>query len=510
MDGPPDGSSALENAAGPPLASRACQRAYAGCMSPSPLDRLLAQRKVHRGRAGVFGIGLNAYWDQFPGLKERLVSYQREVEARIAASTIDVVSAGLVDTAPAAVAAGERFAAANLDLILCYVGTYATSSQVLPVVQRAKVPVLILNLQPTAALDYENTGTGEWLANCSTCCVPEISNAFTRARIPFRVVSGTLRDDPEAWGEIDAWCQAARAAASLRTARIGFLGHTYPGMLDMYSDFTAVSAQTGAHIEILEMCDLDACVKQVTQPEIDDILDITRSLFTLENAPEEDLLWAARVAAGLDRLTQHFSLDGLTYYYRGLDGNPYERLGAGLILGNSLLTARGIPASGEGDLKTCLAMMILDRLGAGGSYTEFYAMDFKDNFVLMGHDGPAHLAISARQPVLRGLGLFHGKRGRGVSVEFNVKTGPITLLGMTQTAEGALKMLTAQGESIPGPILKIGNTNSRLRFPPGPRQFVNAWCQEGPTHHCALGVGHTAGSVAKLGQILNLQTVQVC
>lgn len=479
-------------------------------MSQSALHRLPASRKTCRGRVGVFGIGLAAYWDQFPGLEQRLKGYQSEVEARVADSGIDVVSAGLVDTAPAAVLAGERFAGANLDLILCYVGTYATSSQVLPVVQRAKVPVLILNLQPSAALDYENTDTAEWLANCSACCVPEIANAFTRARVPFRVVSGTLRDDPEAWDEIAAWCHAARAAASLRTARIGFLGHTYPGMLDMYSDFTAVSAQTGAHVEVLEMCDLDACVNAVTQPEIDAVLETTRAVFTLEDAPGEDLQWAARVAAGLDRLTAKFSLDGLTYYYRGLDGNPYERLGAGLILGNSLLTARGIPASGEGDLKTCLAMMIMDRFGAGGSFTEFYAMDFRENFVLMGHDGPAHLAISARQPVLRGLGLYHGKRGRGVSVEFSVKTGPITLLGMTQTAEGSLKMLTAEGESIPGPILKIGNTNSRLRFPLGPRHFVNAWCQQGPTHHCALGVGHVSNSVAKLGQLLNLATVRVC
>jgi len=203
-------------------------------------------------------------------------------------------------------------------------------------------------------------------------------------------------------------------------------------------------------------------------------------------------------------------LQGLTYYYRGLDGNEFERLGAGLILGNSLLTARGIPASGEGDMKTCLAMMIMDRLGAGGSYTEFYAMDFREQFVLMGHDGPGHIAISDRKPVLRGLGLYHGKRGFGVSVEFNVKTGPVTILGVTQTANGELKMLTAQGESIPGPIMKIGNTNSRLRFPLGPAQFVNRWCQEGPTHHCALGAGHVSRRIAKVAALMRIPHVAVC
>jgi L-arabinose isomerase len=461
------------------------------------------------GRIGVFGIGLATYWDQFPGLKERLEGYQREVEQRIATSGAAVVSAGLVDSAPAAAAAGQTFAAAGLDLIVCYVGTYATSSQVLPVVQRAKVPVLILNLQPCDALDYEHTDTGEWLANCPTCSVPEISNAFARARVQFRVVSGMLRNDPIAWGEIDDWCNAARVAGLVRSSRIGFLGHTYPGMLDMYSDFTMVSGQTGAHIEVLEMCDLERAVRSATEAEVQAKLQLTRDTFTIENADDEALNWAARVSAGLDRLVADFGLDGLTYYYRGLDGNLYERLGAGVILGNSLLTARGIPASGEGDLKTCLAMMIMDRFGAGGSFTEFYAMDFRENFVMMGHDGPGHLAICDRRPVLRGLGLYHGKRGNGVSVEFNVKLGPVTLLAMTQTADGNLKMIVTEGESIPGPILKIGNTNSRLRLPGGPREFVNRWCMEGPTHHCALGVGHVARAIAKFSELTGLPLVTI-
>ena len=476
----------------------------------TPFDRMARRRRTDLARVGVFGIGLHAYWEQFPGLKERLEDYQRDVETKIRQFGVEVVSVGLVDTAPAAAEAGRRLAASSLDLIVCYVGTYATSSQVLPVVQRSQVPVLVLNLQPTKALDYEKTDTGEWLANCCACCVPEIANAFARTRVRFRVVSGTLYDDPSAWGQIEDWCRAAKAANSLRSSRIGFLGHPYPGMLDMYSDFTMVSAQTGAHIEVLEMCDLQKCVSDASPAEVREMLDLTRESFALENCGEQDLEWAAKVAVGLDQLTGKFSLDGLTYYYRGLDGNEYERLGAGLILGNSLLTARGIPASGEGDLKTCLAMMVMDRLGAGGSFTEFYAMDFVDNFVLMGHDGPGHLAISDRKPVLRGLGLYHGKRGCGVSVEFNVKLGPVTVLGMTQTADGNLKMICAEGESVPGPILRIGNTNSRLKFALGPADFINRWCEEGPTHHCALGVGHNRGSIAKLSELIGIPLASVC
>jgi L-arabinose isomerase len=311
--------------------------------------------------------------------------------------------------------------------------------------------------------------------------------------------------DDAAWCEIGQWCGAANVARAVRNARFGFLGHTYPGMLDMYSDFTAIHAQLGAHVEVLEMDDLARTVDSATDTQVQAKLAETRNLFDIaQDVAREDLEWAVKVAVGLDRLTQEFNLQGLTYYYRGLDGNQFERLGAGLILGNSLLTARGIPASGEGDLKTCVAMLMMDRFQAGGSYTEFYAMDFKDGFVLMGHDGPGHIAISERRPVLRRLGLYHGKRGCGVSVEFNVKTGPITILGVTQDADGRLKMIGAEGESLPGPIMRIGNTNSRLRFSLPPAQFVNRWCEQGPTHHCALGVGHRLQEFGKLSELINI------
>jgi L-arabinose isomerase len=465
-------------------------------------------------RVGVFGIGLAAYWPQFDGLRERLEGYQRGVEARLEAMGAEVVSAGLVDTAQAARRAGETLAAARLDLLLVYAATYATSSQVLPTAQAAAAPVVILNLQPARTLDYEGMTTGEWLANCSACCVPEIAGAFTRARIPYRTVTGTLRDGDPAWDVLREWLDAAHAVHSLRAARIGFLGHTYPGMLDMYSDFTQVQAQTGAHVEVLEIDDLVARVESADAAAVERKGEEIRSVFDLADAGIDPIAaeitpeifeWSARVAVGLDRLVEDFELDGLTYYYRGLDGNITERVAAGLIVGNSLLTARGIPASGEGDLKTNIGMLLLDRLGAGGSYTEFYALDFDDEFVLMGHDGPGHLAIAEGRPVARALALYHGKAGAGLSIEMKVRLGPVTILGVTQTADGRLKLIAAEGDSIAGPTFRIGNTNSRIRFRSGPAAFFDAWCAEGPTHHVALGVGHQLSRLRKVADLLGLE-----
>ena len=463
-------------------------------------------------RVGVFGIGLAAYWPQFEGLHERLQGYQRGLEEKLGGLGADVVSAGLVDTPERAREAGDELV--GVDVVMLYTATYATSSQVLPVVEAAKAPVVILNLQPTRSLDYEGMTTGEWLANCSACCVPELAGAFTRARIPYRTVTGTLLDGDPAWAAMGEWVEAAGAVRELRRARFGFLGHTYPGMLDMYSDFTQVSAQAGPHVEVLEMDDLVARVDAATAEQIARKGDEIRELFDLAEPAGDPIAaeitpeqwdWSSRVAVGLDKLVDDFSLNGLTYYYRGLGDNDFERVAASLIVGNSLLTARGVPASGEGDLKTNLAMFLLDRLGAGGSYTEFYALDFDEEFVLMGHDGPAHITIADGRPVVRALKLYHGKAGAGLSVEMKVRLGPVTILGLTQTAEGRLKLIAAEGESISGPTFRIGNTNSRLRFSQGPAAFMDAWCAEGPTHHVALGVGHQLGRIRKLADLLGLE-----
>jgi L-arabinose isomerase len=469
-------------------------------------------------RVGVFGIGLAAYWPQFEGLRERLEGYQRAIEVRLDALGAAVVSAGLVDTPQAAREAGATLRAADVDLVMLYTATYATSSQVLPSLQAAGAPVVILNLQPTRALDYERMTTAEWLANCSACCVPEIAGACTRARIPYRTVTGTLLDGDPAWEALREWLDAARAVRSLRAARIGFLGHTYPGMLDMYSDFTQVHAQTGAHVEVVEIDDLvdrveaaDAAAVERKGAEIRETFDLAEAGIDpiASEIGSETFEWSARVAVGLDRLVTDFELDGLTYYYRGAGESVAERVAAGLIVGTSLLTARGVPAAGEGDLKTNIAMLLLDRLGAGGSYTEFYALDFDEGFVLMGHDGPGHLGIAEGRPVARALKLYHGKAGAGLSIEMKVRLGPVTILGVTQTADGRLKLVAAEGESIAGPTFKIGNTNSRIRFPSAPAAFFDAWCAEGPTHHVALGVDHQLSRVRKVADLLGLELAVV-
>jgi len=474
---------------------------------------------VRPATIGLFGIGLDAYWPQFKGLKQRLEACVRVVAGRLRRPGIRVVNLGLIDTPEKALEAGHRFRREDVDLLFLHVTTYALSSTVLPVVQRARVPVIVLNLQPAPAIDYTQFNrmgdrtamTGEWLAHCGACPVPEIANVFNRARITFHQITGMLHDDPPCWGEVDDWIEAARVANVLFHNRLGIMGHYYGGMLDIYSDLTQHCATFGGHIEVLEVDELADLRRQVTARAIAARVAEFHERFDVQpDCPAAELERAARTSVALDRLVRQHRLGSLAYYYMGTGNPENEDAISSIILGNSLLTARSVPVAGEFEIKNVQAMKILDAFGVGGSFTEYYAMDFPDDVVLMGHDGPGHIAIAEGKTKVRPLRVYHGKVGRGLSVEMSVRHGPVTLLSVVQTVDGRLEFLVAEAESVPGPILEIGNTNSRYRFPIGARRFVNEWNVHGPAHHCAVGVGHVAARIEKLGALLGITTRRVC
>ena len=469
--------------------------------APAPGVTRITPRKT---RIGLVAGGLGAYWPQFPGLLPELQTSARRVSERLAQLDCDVVDVGFISDPQEGATAAEKLRVADCDLIVGFLTTYMTANMLVPVAQRTGAPILLLNLQPTEAMDHSTFDTGAWLAYCGACPLPEMANAFRRCGIDFRSVSGYLEDD-RAWTRIERWIKAAGVRAAFRHGRHGLMGHLYPGMMDVSSDPTLVSAQLGGHVEILEIDDLRVRVEKVTDADTDARMDLARSIFQLDDSVvEEDFRWAARVSVALDRLVDDFALDSMAYYHRGLNGETHERVGAGLILGASLLTARGIPTAGEYELRTSLAMLLLDRLGAGGSFTELQALNFFDNVVEMGHDGPAHLKISARKPLLRGLGVYHGKRGWGVSVEFDVSHGPVTACGLAQDRDGTFSLIVSQGTVVPGPLLQIGNTTSRVDFGRDPGEWTDEWSGSGIAHHWALGTGHRVPELRAVADLLGL------
>jgi L-arabinose isomerase len=448
-------------------------------------------------KVGLFAIGLDTYWSQFAGLQDRLHGYLLSIEKKIAAFQVQVVNLGMIDTPEKGMRAGHDFRKADVDIIFLYVTTYALSSTVLPVVQRAKVPVIILNLSPEAAIDYaafdtmadRTKMTGDWLAYCSACPVPELANAFKRSAVIFHQVTGMLHNDPLAWKEIEHWVLAAQVKNDMAHNRLGLMGHYYSGMLDIYTDLTLQLSTFGGHIEMIEVDELSNLRRDVTKEEVRaKVEEINKAFDVQSDCSNEELVRAARTAVALDRLVDVYQLGSLAYYYKGGLTENADTMSS-IIIGTSLLTGKHVPVAGEYEVKNAQAMKIMDLLGVGGSFTEYYAMDFTDDVVLMGHDGPGHIQIAEGKIKVKPLIVYHGKVGSGLSVEMAVKHGPVTLLSVTESG-GTLALLVAEGESVPGPILEIGNTNSRYRFSIGTRKFVNDWNSHGPAHHCAIGIGH--------------------
>ena len=476
-------------------------------MSPTPL------------RVGLFGIGLDTYWPQFDGLQQRLEGYVAQVAAKLQRPGVEIVNAGLVDSPERAVEAGSLFRRSEVDIVFLHVTTYALSSTVLPVMQRAKAPVVIMNLQPGDAIDYEAFNklgdrtkmTGDWLAWCAACPVPEIANAFKRAGIDFHQVTGTLAEGDPVWNELDGWIEAARVAHTMFNNRMGLLGHYYNGMLDIYTDLTAQLACFGGHMEILEVEELAAIRRGISQKAVDAKLAEFQDAFDIQpDVSNDEFLRAARTAVALDQLVEKHRLGSMAYYYMGTGSDENEDVMTSVILGNSLLTGRGIPVAGEYEVKNAQAMKIMDTFGAGGSFTEYYATDFREDVVLLGHDWPGHIKIASSKTKVRPLDVYHGKVGRGLSVEMSVRHGPVTLLSVIEGSNGRPEFLVAEGESVPGPILQIGNTNSRYKFPIGARAFMEQWNSHGPAHHCAIGVGHISGKLEKLAALLGIEMHRVC
>ncbi len=467
---------------------------------------------------GLFGVGLDTYWPQFEGLKSRLEGYLASVKELINVNDTNVVDAGLVDTVTKASMANSLFKKGEVDAVFIYITTYALSSTVLPVIRDLGVPVIVLNIQPASKPNYEliesmpNRGdrTGEWLAGCQACSAPEIANVFNRSGVNYKIITGYL-GEKFIETEIKEWLEAVKVVKTLKNTTIGLLGHYYDGMLDVYTDITDLAQTFGCEFKMIEMCELDAQRKSVTDKELNDkVVQFENEFDILGECETSEIIRAAKTSVALDKLVANNNLGAMAYYYEGQNGNSYENIVTSLIAGNSLLTAHGVPVAGEYEVKNVVAMKIMDILGVGGSFSEPYAMDFDSDEVLWGHDGPAHFQIASEKVKLVPLPVYHGKPGKGLSIQMTVQKGDATLLSVVQDRNKGVVLQYAHGKSVDGEVFNIGNTNSRYKFPIPVREFMSEWSYGGPSHHCAIGLSHIGGVLEKLAFMLGVKTNKIC
>ena len=474
---------------------------------------------MKKAKIALVTLGHYIYFEQFEGLFEELSKKGEEFEALLKDEDCEIVNAGYVDRVEDAFAAVQRLKKEDIDLLFVVLSTYVPSSVCAPFARYLDVPQILVGIQPLEHLDYARTTTYMQLCNDDVCAMPEAAGVYERLgrKIPpCLVASASMQDHIRR--EVHEWIAAANAMAAFKYETIGYLGHTYEGMYDMHTDPTAFTAAFGAHVKMLELCELARIADAVTEEETKAEISRIREIFEIcdpshdpltDYVQDEDLALSARLSAALSHLIGNNHLAALAYYYKSEKNNPYEQLAANLIIGNTLLTSSGIPLAGEADLKTAAAMLIMKHMGGGGSFAEIHPFDTADDIVLVGHDGPHHIGISCGKPRLRKLKKYHGKSGSGIGVEFSLRSGPITILSISIDRNGKFRMIAAEGESLPGEIPQTGNTNTRVSFGCPIHEFLTRWCEAGPTHHFALGVGHHMAKLRKLSRILGIPLIEV-
>ncbi len=474
---------------------------------------------MKKTKIALISLGHYIYFSQFEGLKEELMKKSGEFASYIDTNSFEIFDAGYIDTAEGAFEAVKTLKKEDADLLFILLSTYVPSSVCAPFARYLDIPQVLVGIQPRDHLDYSHTTTYMQLANDDVCAMPEIAGVYGRMgrKIPPCLVAASSQRD-KIKKEVESWLFAANAMAAFKYETFGYLGHTYEGMYDMHTDPTAFTAAFGAHVKMLEICELARLSEAVTEDEINREIEEIERIFEIcdpsvdpltDYVKREDLEYSARQSAALKRLVYDNKLSALAYYYKSEPNNPYEQLAANLIIGNTLLTSSGIPLAGEADLKTAAAMLIMKAIGGGGSFAEIHPFDVTDDVVLIGHDGPHNTAIAEGRPRLRKLKKYHGKSGSGIGVEFSLKSGPVTLLSINTDANGKFRMIAAEGESLPGEIPQTGNTNTRVSFGGDVCGFLERWCEAGPTHHLALGVGHHLETLRKLSRISGIELIEV-
>ena len=467
----------------------------------------------NKAKIGLITLGHYVYFEQFEGLEKELRGKTQEFIGYIDQNKCEIFDAGFVDAPQKSFEAVKEIKKQDVDLLFVLLSTYVPSSVCMPFIKYISVPHVLVGIQPLAHLDYANTTTYMQLCNDDICAMPEITGVYRRLgrEIPKCIVASSVQSD-YIRKEVNEWVDAVNAMAAFKYATIGYLGHTYEGMYDMHTDPNAIARAFGSHVKMLEMCELAKLVDETTTKEIDEKIAKIKEIFQIcdpshdpitDYVQDKDLEIAARVACALDKMVDNNELTALAYYYKG-EKNRYEEIAANLIIGNTLLTSSGIPLAGEADVKTAAAMLIMNRIGAGGSFAEIHPFDTESDVVLIGHDGPHNIEIASRKPYLRKLKKYHGKAGSGIGVEFSIKAGDLTMLGITVGKDGQLEMVVAKGTSIAGEIPQTGNTNTRVSFDCPVNEFLERWCEAGPTHHIALGCGDKIGVLKKFSIISNI------
>jgi len=461
-----------------------------------------------KARAGVFSIALGAYLPQFPSLVPEFEGQYEDFKKTIP-DTVDIIDGGIVTTKEQAQEAGEKFRAADVDIVFMQLLTYATSYNMLPAVRDLDVPVVLVNVQKVKCLDFDHADIADWLGvGYAGGAVGEMVADLNRAGKRHAVITGVVEGgDPEVQKEIEEWCRAAQVRRRFRDTNIGQIGRPYPGMMDLYIDETNLYNRMFLYTKQFDWEKMWAIADNITDEDAitAKVEDIHNTFEVLGEYDEKDIREMARYVVAFEEWVKEEKLGLIASHYDGFAQGQAGVLDSMLIPAFSMLIKQGTVCAVEGDMKVAMAMSIMKTLTGACQLSEFYTFDFDKDIVVIGHSGSGDADFSTeRKATMKVVPVFHGKTGGGFLTQFYPAPGPVTYLAITQDADGHFKFIVSEGVNEPGKILKTGDTNMRTRFKIGAREWNNRWCECGPTHHFAAGLGSHTDEILKVAKILNV------
>ena len=464
--------------------------------------------RMPRPRIGLLPTGHLFYWDQFPGLKEMCLHMLDRMVERLGRIG-QVINPGLTDTSEKAVQAGNLFNNEKVDILLVFPLGYTTGMVVLPCVRQVNVPIRILNTHLDKSYDYKSADTTVYLYHEGPCCIPEYAAGLISLGKKFRIRTGPFNSD-RFWKEVTADCQGAAAARAFRAINIGIIGETYTGMVDMPTDEHRWLKATGNLIIRPEVEEIEEAFHRVKPAQLQDMYRQFRQMYDVDQSvTDEHMKTSAQLAIAYEEVILKHDIQAFGYYWWG-EKELITQLRAQSNLAVSRLAAMGRPGVTEGDVRTAMGMKILDLLGGGGMFVEFFAIDYSENFLLMGHDGPGNMNMSEGKPKIQHLAVHHGKSGHGLGIDFDVAKGPATILNFSQFDAGdTFKLVYTVAEIVPGDVLNIGNPNCRVKLKQPLHEFFDDWCQQGPSHHMALGSGDYAKEIETFAEAMQFKCVKL-
>ncbi|MDR1043113.1 MAG: hypothetical protein LBL54_04330 [Clostridiales Family XIII bacterium] len=467
-----------------------------------------AQGAKLRPVIGLLFTSLKAYLPQFPSFAEVADRMSAKYVKRLEEFG-DVLLERVYDPEGSA-AAGDRFAAANIDILLVLPFGYTTGMIAMPAIRAVDCPLRLLATHEDATYDYANAEDKDWLHHSGICCISEYAGTLVRLGRRFRVLTGWFGDDGF-WNEIRREAMGAAAARAFRSFNFAVIGNPYTNMTDMPADDHRLLKMTGRMFLRPEVEEIAELYAEVTDEEVTAMLAQFRDFYIIDKTvTDEHMRESAKIAVVYDKMIRKYSIDAYGYYWWGVS-ELYTHLRSQSAIAGSRLASMGYPGVTEGDVKTAMGMKLMDILGGGGMFVEFNSIDYAGNFLLISHDGPVNFNVSEGKPEIKHLNIHHGKTGQGIGIDFTLRQGPATILNVTQfdTSCDSFKLIYTVGKVVPGDILHVGNPNARLEVEKPIPEFIDEWCQNGPVHHSSLGIGDLSREIETFAEASGLVCVRV-